>query len=98
MADTKKSAKRTTATGKTSAGWSDEERAAMKERAKEVKAEARADIQKSVTLKVTGCEPVPTSVPATGLCVIVAMPLQSVAVTCGTRLGSGVGEPSVRCS
>ena len=43
MADTKKSAKSTTATGKTSAGWSDEERAAMKERAKEVKAEARAD-------------------------------------------------------
>ena len=46
MTDTKKSAKSTTATGKTSAGWSDEERAAMKERAKEVKAEARAEKDK----------------------------------------------------
>ena len=43
MTDTRKSAKRTTATGKTSKGFSDEERAAMKERAKELKAEARAD-------------------------------------------------------
>jgi uncharacterized protein YdhG (YjbR/CyaY superfamily) len=42
MTDTQKSAKRTTATGKTSAGFSDEERAAMKERAKELRAEARA--------------------------------------------------------
>jgi len=42
MTDTQKSAKSTTATGKTSAGFSDEERAAMKERAKELKAEARA--------------------------------------------------------
>jgi uncharacterized protein YdhG (YjbR/CyaY superfamily) len=41
MNDTRKSAKRTTATGKTSEGWTDEERAAMKERAREVKAEAR---------------------------------------------------------
>jgi uncharacterized protein YdhG (YjbR/CyaY superfamily) len=41
MTDTQKSAKGTTATGKTSAGFSDEERAAMKERAKELKAEAR---------------------------------------------------------
>jgi uncharacterized protein YdhG (YjbR/CyaY superfamily) len=47
MTDTKKSAKSTTATGKTSAGWSDEERAAMKERAKEVKAEARAEKDKA---------------------------------------------------
>jgi hypothetical protein len=38
---TQKSAKSTTATGKTSEGWTDEERGAMKERAKEVKAEAR---------------------------------------------------------
>ena len=37
----KKSAKSTTATGKTSKGFSDEERAAMKERARELKAEAR---------------------------------------------------------
>jgi uncharacterized protein YdhG (YjbR/CyaY superfamily) len=42
MNDTQKSAKRPTATDKTS-GWTDEERAAMKERAKELKAEARAD-------------------------------------------------------
>jgi uncharacterized protein YdhG (YjbR/CyaY superfamily) len=42
MTDTQKSAKRTTATGKTSTGFSDEERALMKERAKELRAEARA--------------------------------------------------------
>jgi uncharacterized protein YdhG (YjbR/CyaY superfamily) len=42
MTDTQKSAKRTTATGKTSTGFSDEERAAMKERAQELRAEARA--------------------------------------------------------
>jgi uncharacterized protein YdhG (YjbR/CyaY superfamily) len=41
MTDRQKSAKGTTATGKTSAGFSDEERAAMKERAKELKASAR---------------------------------------------------------
>jgi uncharacterized protein YdhG (YjbR/CyaY superfamily) len=38
MNDTRKSAKSTTATGKTSEGWTDEERGAMKERAKELKA------------------------------------------------------------
>ncbi|CAN5895628.1 DUF1801 domain-containing protein [soil metagenome] len=38
---TKKSAKRTTANGKTSKGFTDEERAAMKERSQELKAEAR---------------------------------------------------------
>jgi uncharacterized protein YdhG (YjbR/CyaY superfamily) len=38
---TQKSAKRTTANGKTSKGFTDEERAAMKERAQELKAEAR---------------------------------------------------------
>src|SRR5438034_7733804 len=38
-----KSAKSTTATGKTSKGFTDEERAAMKERAQELKAAARAD-------------------------------------------------------
>ena len=43
MPDPKKSAKTTTATGKTYDGFSDEERGAMKERAKELKAEARAD-------------------------------------------------------
>jgi uncharacterized protein YdhG (YjbR/CyaY superfamily) len=41
--DTQKSAKSTTATGNKSAGFTDEERAAMKERAKELKAEARAN-------------------------------------------------------
>jgi uncharacterized protein YdhG (YjbR/CyaY superfamily) len=41
MKDPQKSAKTTTATDKTSAGWTDEERGAMKERAKELKAEAR---------------------------------------------------------
>jgi uncharacterized protein YdhG (YjbR/CyaY superfamily) len=39
---TQKSAKSTTATGKTSKGFTDEERAAMRERARELKAEARA--------------------------------------------------------
>ncbi|MGH2586328.1 MAG: iron chaperone [Dehalococcoidia bacterium] len=43
MNDTQKSAKSTTAPGKTSKGFTAEERAAMKERAKELKAEARAD-------------------------------------------------------
>ena len=42
MKDTQKSAKRTSATGKPSTGFTDEERAAMKERARELKAEARA--------------------------------------------------------
>src|SRR5512145_2274742 len=41
--ETQKSAKSTTATGKTSKGFTDEERAAMKERAQELKAEARAN-------------------------------------------------------
>jgi uncharacterized protein YdhG (YjbR/CyaY superfamily) len=41
MTDTPKSAKRTTAAGKTSQGFTDEERAAMKERAHELKAEGR---------------------------------------------------------
>jgi uncharacterized protein YdhG (YjbR/CyaY superfamily) len=40
---TQKSAKSTTATGKTSKGFTAEERAAMKERAKELKAEARVN-------------------------------------------------------
>jgi uncharacterized protein YdhG (YjbR/CyaY superfamily) len=41
MKDTQKPAKGTTATDKTSEGWTDEERAAMKARAKELKAAAR---------------------------------------------------------
>jgi uncharacterized protein YdhG (YjbR/CyaY superfamily) len=41
MKDTQKSAKGTTATDKTSEGWTDEERAAMKTRAQELKAAAR---------------------------------------------------------
>jgi hypothetical protein len=38
--DTQKSAKRTTVTGKTTKGFTDDEKAAMRERAKELKAEA----------------------------------------------------------
>jgi uncharacterized protein YdhG (YjbR/CyaY superfamily) len=45
--DTQKSAKSTTATGKKSKGFTDEERAAMKERARELKAEARANKDKA---------------------------------------------------
>jgi hypothetical protein len=41
MNDTQKSAKRPTATDKTSGGWTDEERAAIKERAQELKPDAR---------------------------------------------------------
>jgi uncharacterized protein YdhG (YjbR/CyaY superfamily) len=40
---TQKSAKNTTSSGKKSKGFTDEERAAMRERAQELKAEARAD-------------------------------------------------------
>jgi uncharacterized protein YdhG (YjbR/CyaY superfamily) len=47
MTDPQKSAKSTTATGKTYDGFTDEERGAMKERAKELKAEARADKDKA---------------------------------------------------
>src|SRR4029450_7188368 len=47
MATTKKPAKRTAATGKTREGFSDEERGAMKERAKELRAEARAEKDKA---------------------------------------------------
>ena len=53
MTDTRKSAKSTTATGKTSKRFSDEERAAMKERAKELKAEAgKADGESDVLAKI----------------------------------------------
>jgi uncharacterized protein YdhG (YjbR/CyaY superfamily) len=45
--DTQKSAKSTTATGKKSKGFTDEERAAMKERVRELKAEARANKDKA---------------------------------------------------
>jgi uncharacterized protein YdhG (YjbR/CyaY superfamily) len=44
---TQRSAKTTAATGKTSKGFTDEERAAMKERAQELKAEARANKNKA---------------------------------------------------
>ncbi len=47
MKDTQKSTKSTTATDKTSKGFTAEERAAMKERAKELKAEARANKDKA---------------------------------------------------
>jgi uncharacterized protein YdhG (YjbR/CyaY superfamily) len=42
MQDTQKAPKRTAATAKSSKVWTDEERGAMKERAKELKAEARS--------------------------------------------------------
>jgi uncharacterized protein YdhG (YjbR/CyaY superfamily) len=50
---TRQSAKRTTAGGKASKGFTAEERAAMKERAKELKAEAtKADGEKDVLAKI----------------------------------------------
>jgi hypothetical protein len=59
MADTKKSSKRTTATDTTPEGWTDEERAAMKERNKELKAAkrrgsgaAKADGESDVLAKI----------------------------------------------
>jgi uncharacterized protein YdhG (YjbR/CyaY superfamily) len=57
MSDTRKSSKTTTATGKKFEGLSDEERAAMKERTKELKAEARrgaakADGERDVLAKI----------------------------------------------
>ena len=59
MNDTPQSAKPTTATDKTSTGFTDEERAAMKQRAQELKAEARrgpraakADAEPDVLAKI----------------------------------------------
>jgi uncharacterized protein YdhG (YjbR/CyaY superfamily) len=59
MKDRQKSAKSTTATGEPSEGWTAEERAAMKERAQEVKAAARrgpragkADGERAVLAKI----------------------------------------------
>jgi uncharacterized protein YdhG (YjbR/CyaY superfamily) len=59
MKDTQKSAESSTASGKTSKGFTDEERAAMKERAQELKAEARrgpradkADRERAVLAKI----------------------------------------------
>ena len=50
---TQKSAKSTTAIGKTFKGFTDEERAAMKERAQELKAEAnKADGESAVLAKI----------------------------------------------
>ena len=54
--DTEKPAKSTTARGKKSKGFSAEERAAMKERAQELKAEAnKADGEKALLAKIAGC-------------------------------------------
>ena len=47
MTESNRSAKSTAARGKTPKGFTDEERAAMKERAKELKAEARANKDKA---------------------------------------------------
>ncbi len=53
MADRKPATKRTTASGKKSTGFSSAERAAMKERAQELKAEARkADGEKALLAKI----------------------------------------------
>ena len=53
MKDTQKSAKRTTTTDKKSEGFTAEERAAMKERAKELKADAKgADSEAEVLAKI----------------------------------------------
>jgi hypothetical protein len=59
MKDTRKSAKSTTATGKTFEGFTDEERGAMRERAQELKAAARrgpradkADGERAVLAKI----------------------------------------------
>ncbi len=58
MKDTKKSARRTAARDETPEGWTDEERAAMKERAKELKAAPRrgragkADGERDVLVKI----------------------------------------------
>ena len=51
MKDTQKSAKSTTAVGKTSEGFTDEERAAMKERIQELKAD-KADGESVVLAKI----------------------------------------------
>jgi hypothetical protein len=51
MTDPRKAAKPTTATNKTSAGWTDEERAAMKQRAQELKA-GKADGDGAVRAKL----------------------------------------------
>jgi uncharacterized protein YdhG (YjbR/CyaY superfamily) len=59
MKDTQKSGASSTARGETSEGWTDEERAAMKERAREMKAEGRrgpradkADGERDVLAKI----------------------------------------------
>jgi uncharacterized protein YdhG (YjbR/CyaY superfamily) len=53
MKDTQKSARRTTGTDQTSEGWTAEERAAMKERARELKAAAgKADGESAVLAKI----------------------------------------------
>jgi hypothetical protein len=51
MKDTQKSARRTTATGKTSEGFTDEERAAMKARVKELKSDEE-DGERAVLAKI----------------------------------------------
>ncbi len=60
--ETQKSAKRTTAIGKKSKGFTDEERAAMKERARELKADA-ADGESAVLAKIAAM-PEPDGMPA----------------------------------
>jgi len=57
--DTQKSAESTTATGKKSKGFTDEEKAAMKERARELKAEAEKADGESAVLAAIAAMPEP---------------------------------------
>src|SRR5437870_10954788 len=57
--DTQKAAKRTTATGKTSKGWTAEERAAAKAYAQERKAEARGENDERAALAAIAAMPKP---------------------------------------
>ena len=71
MKDTQKSVKSTTAVGKTSEGFTDEERAAMKARAKELKAEASKADQESAVLAAIAEMPEPDRAMSTRLHAII---------------------------
>ena len=68
---TQKSAKRTTATGKTSKGWTAEERAAAKAYAQELKAEARGANDERAALAAIAAMPEPDRAMATRLHAII---------------------------
>jgi uncharacterized protein YdhG (YjbR/CyaY superfamily) len=69
--DTQKSAKSTAADGKKTTGFTEEERAAMKERAQELKAEGRGDDAESAVLAKIAEMPEPDRAMATRLHAIV---------------------------